>query len=464
MMGPRQVAQGALFYEFSIEDHVPRDHILRAIDRFVDLDGIRQHLAPYYSSTGRTSIDPELMIRMLLVGYVMGIRSERRLCEEVHLNLAYRWFCRLDLTDAVPDHSTFSKNRHGRFRDSDLLRHVFETVVARCIVEGLASGQRFAADASLIHADANRQNSSAEADWVRRCETISPEAAPRAVREYLATLDDAAFGAASPVKPKFTSHSDPASQWTGARGGPAFFAYSANYLIDTDVGVILDVEATRSIRQAEVGAVRTMVDRVGGSFGLKPERLIADTAYGTGEMLDWLHRERGITPHIPVIDKSARTDGTFERADFTYDAGSDVYICPAGKELRQYRRAFTTPRSGANKDGALRYRARKPDCDVCALKPRCCPTEPQRKVTRSVFEPSRNVARAIAQTTQYAISCKLRKKVEMLFAHLKRILGLGRLRLRGPCGARDEFHLAATAQNLRKLAKMLPFPQAGHPA
>jgi transposase len=464
MMGPRQVAEDALFYEFSIEDHVPRDHILRAIDRFVDLDGIRQHLAPYYSSTGRPSVDPELMIRMLLVGYVMGIRSERRLCEEVHLNLAYRWFCWLDLTDAVPDHSTFSKNRHGRFRDSDLLRHVCETVVARCIAEGIASGQRFAADASLIHADANRQNSSAEADWELRCEKISPEAAPRAVREYLATLDDAAFGAASPVKPKFTSHSDPASQWTGARGGPAFFACSSNHLIVTNVGVILDVEATRSIRQAEVGAVRTMVDRVGGSFGLKPERLIADTAYGTGAMLDWLHRERGIAPHIPVIDKSARTDGTFERADFTYDAESNVYICPAGKELRQYRRALTTPRSGANKDGALRYRARKPDCDACALKPRCCPKEPQRKVTRSVFEPSRNVAGAIAQTTQYAISCKLRKKVEMLFAHLKRILRLGRLRLRGPCGARDEFHLAATAQNLRKLAKVLPFPQAGHPA
>jgi transposase len=160
MMGPKQVAQGALFYAFSIEDHVPQDHLLRAMDRFVDLSGIRLHLASYYSSTGRPSVDPELMIRMLLVGYTMGIRSERRLCEEVHLNLAYRWFCRLDLTDTVPDHSTFSKNRHGRFRDSDLLRHVFETVVARCITEGLVSGQRFAVDASLIEADTNRQNSS----------------------------------------------------------------------------------------------------------------------------------------------------------------------------------------------------------------------------------------------------------------------------------------------------------------
>lgn len=457
MMGSRQEAQGALFYEFSIETHVPPDHMLRSVDQFVDLVGIRQHLAPFYSATGRPSIDPELMIRMLLVGYIMGIRSERRLCEEVHLNLAYRWFCRLDLTIPVPNHSTFSKNRHGRFRDSDLLRHLFETVVARCLAEGLASGQRLAADASIIQADANRQNSAPKADW--QPARIDPEDAPRAVREYLETLNDAAFGAASPVEPKFTSHSDPASQWTGARGGPAYFAYSTNYLIDTDNGVILDVEATRSIRQAEVGSVQTMIDRVNDTFGIAPERLIADTAYGTGVMLDWLDRQRGIAPHIPVFDKSGRRDGTFERADFTYDAESDTYTCPGGKELKQSRRAFTKPREKKpDEDGMLRYRASKTDCDGCELKARCCPKEPSRKILRSIFEPSRDRARAIAKTIDYAISCKLRKKVEMLFAHLKRILGLSRLRLRGPNGARDEFHLAATAQNLRKLAKLLPIP------
>ena len=143
MMGPRQVAQGALFYEFSIEDHVPSDHLLRAMDRFVDLGDMRRHLAPFYSLTGRPSVDPELMIRMLLLGYCQGIRSERRLCEEVHVNLAYRWFCRLDLTDPVPDHSTFSRNRHGRFRESGLFRHLFETVLQRCIHEGLVGGEAF---------------------------------------------------------------------------------------------------------------------------------------------------------------------------------------------------------------------------------------------------------------------------------------------------------------------------------
>ena len=211
MMGPRQEAQPALFYEFSLEDHIPTDHLLRSIDRFVELSSIRAHLADFYSHTGRPSADPELLIRMLLVGYCFGMRSERRLCEEVHLNLAYRWFCRLDLSDRVPDHSTFSKNRHDRFRDSELLRHLFETTVARCIAEGLVSGQRMAIDASLIEADANKQNSTPKEDWDARL--INPVDAPRAVREYLETLDEAAFGAASEVTPKFTSHSDPASQY-----------------------------------------------------------------------------------------------------------------------------------------------------------------------------------------------------------------------------------------------------------
>ena len=143
MMGARQVDQGALFCEFSLDEHVPADHLLRSIDRFVDLGDVRAHLAPFYSAVGRPSVDPELMIRMLLVGYCFGIRSERRLCEEVHLNLAYRWFCRLGLDGRVPDHSTFSKNRHGRFRDSDLLRHVFEAVVHRCLAEGLVGGDGF---------------------------------------------------------------------------------------------------------------------------------------------------------------------------------------------------------------------------------------------------------------------------------------------------------------------------------
>ena len=241
MMGV-QATSARLFYDFCLDDHVPSDHILRSIDRHLDLDDVRQAVKPFYSSTGRPSIDPELMIRMLIAGYRMGIRSERRLCEEVHLNLAYRWFCRLGLDDKVPDHSTFSKNRHGRFRESNVFRHLFETIVARCMAEGLVGADGFAVDASLIAADANKQRSVPSDEW--KPEEVKDKAC-RAAREYLATLDDAAFGAASPVTPKFISRSDPAAQWTGAHKGHAFFAYVTNYLIDTDHGVIVDVEATQ---------------------------------------------------------------------------------------------------------------------------------------------------------------------------------------------------------------------------
>ncbi|PWC31924.1 IS1182 family transposase [Azospirillum sp. TSO22-1] len=456
MMGERTVMQEALFYEFSLERHVPSDHLLCSIDLFVDLSGIRAHLQPFYSALGRPSIDPELMIRMLIIGYCFGIRSERRLCEEVHLNLAYRWFCRLGLEGDVPDHSTFSKNRHGRFRDSDLLRKLFETTVQRCMEAGLVGGDGFAVDASLIRADANKQRSAAgseEVDWEAMAATR------RSVREYLATLDEAAWGTASEVTPKFVSRSDPAAQWTGAQKGHAFFAYATNYLIDLEHAVIVDVEASRAIRQAEVGAARTMLDRTQEHFGLYPERLAADSAYGSAEMLGWLVHERGIEPHIPVFDKSERRDGTFERADFTYDHEADAYVCPAGKHLRPRQKTYRMPRPLADADGLIRYRASTLDCAPCPLKPRCCPTTPARKVPRSIHEGARDLARAIAATDAYATSRRERKKVEMLFAHLKRILRLDRLRLRGPNGARDEFHLAAAAQNLRKLAKLIPMPE-----
>jgi transposase len=452
MMGEGRV-QEALFYGFSLEQHVPADHLLRSIDRFVDLSGIREHLRPFYSEVGRPSIDPELMIRMLIVGYCFGIRSERRLCDEVHLNLAYRWFCRLGLDGAVPDHSTFSKNRHGRFRECDLLRKVFETTVQRCIAEGLVGGEGFAVDASMIKADANRQRSVPGSEW------HAPATVNHAVREYLAVLDDSAFGAATPVVPKFISHADPGSRWTGANGGLAFFAYCTNYLIDLENAVIVDVEATTAVRQAEVTAQQRMIDRTQERFGLLPERLAADAAYGSAENLAWLVHERGIEPHIPVFDKSQRADGTFSRDDFTYDCARDTYRCPAGKTLRRYRRQFTVPRTGVMKDNSMRYRAGMRDCEACPLKRRCCPNAPARIVPRSIHEGARDLARDIAKTEAYQLSRDQRKKVEMLFAHLKRILKLDRLRLRGPNGARDEFHLAATAQNLRKLAKLIPIAE-----
>jgi len=447
MMGRLKREQEQLFYSFCLDEAVPDDHAVRAIAAVLDLSWVHGELEPYYSRFGRPSIDPALMIRMLIVGYVFAIRSERALCREVQVNFAYRWFCGLSIEDKIPDHSAFSRARNERFRDSDIFRHVFERVVAACIAAGLVGGEGFAVDASLIAADANKQRSIPGSEWNK---TPDPETVSRAVKEYLATLDDAAFGAASDVTPKFVSPSDPAAQWTGAMRGPAFFAYADNYLIDVKFGVIMDVEASRAIRQAEVGAAKTMIERTKECFDIKPEWLAADTAYGSGANLNWLVKDNNIAPHIPVIDKSKREDGTFSREDFMFDKERNVYTCPADKLLHT---------TGKIHNGeTILYRARTYDCGPCPLKPKCCPKTPERKIPRSIYEEARDVARALAKTEAFEQSRRDRKRVEMLFAHLKRILKLGCLRLRGPRGAQDEFTLAAIAQNLRRLAKLVVRP------
>src|SRR5881296_2617644 len=350
MMGRLKSEQAQLFYQFQLDDAVPEDHLVRKIDTALDLSWLRSELAPHYSSVGRPSIDPELMIRMLIVGYVFAIRSERLICREVQVNLAYRWFCKLGIEDAVPDHSAFSRAPNERFREGDVFRHMFERVVEACIAAGLVGGEGFAVDASLIVADANKQRSIPGSEWQK---AQDPNTANRAVKEYLATLDDAAFGAASEVTPKFVSPSDPAAQWTGAMRGPAFFAYADNYLVDVKFGVIVDVEASRAIRQAEVGAAKTMIGRTEERFGLKPERLAADTAYGSAAALNWIVNQKKIVPHIPVIDKSKREDGTFSREDFRFDQEQNIYM-PSGQSAHHH--------CHIGPDHALRYQASLPDC------------------------------------------------------------------------------------------------------
>jgi hypothetical protein len=376
--------------------------------------------------------------------------------------LAYRWICRLGLEDAVPDHSTFSKNRHGRFRESGAFRWVFDEVVRRCMAAGLVKGEGFAVDASLIEANASHQHSVQPGE---HCDWTNPEIDTRPVREYLAALDQESFAAATPRK---ISLSDPHSRWTAATGGIAFFAYSTNYLIDTAHGVILDVEATPARRTEEVESTKVMVDRVEKRFDIKPERLIADTAYGSAPMLGWMVDEKAIEPHIPVWDKTERKDGTFERADFKWNEAADEYRCPAGNALRSEWRPFKNPRKHVTNADTIIYRSSQCDCATCPMKARCCPNTAVRKIARSLHETARDVARQIATTPEYQRSRCERKKVEMLFAHLKSILKLDRLRLRGLSGAADEFTLAATVQNLRRMVKLLaqgpPIDRIGAPA
>ena len=458
MMGRGAGGQKQLFYSFNLDAHVPADHLLRGIDRCLELRELRRQLAPFYSHTGRPSIDPELMVRMLLIGYSFGLRSERRLCEEVHLNLGYRWFCRLGLEDAVPDHSTFSKNRHGRFRESDAFRLVFESVVERCMKAGLVGGEGFAVDASLVEADANRSRSMAREEVA---DLRDPCHATRAVREYLAALD----AQGEPGTPAASiSPTDPAARWT-ASGGPAFYAYSTNYLVDVRAGIIVDVEATPAWRIAEVNATRIMIERVEQRFDLKPARLIGDMAYGAADILGWMVNEKSIEPHVPVWDKTQRQDDTLSSSDFQWDEQANEYRCPQGQPLRSEWRAFKRPRTHITKANTIIYHANQAACSNCPMKPRCCPNTPRRKIARSIHESAREVARDIAKTEAYQQSRKDRKKVVILFAHLKRILKLGRLRLRGLSGARDEFLLSATVQNLRRMAKwMFPMAASREPA
>jgi transposase len=443
MMGRQGGDQSRLFYLFNLEERIPERHLLRRVNPVVTrvLDELRSQLKLFYSEIGRPSVDPELMLRMLIVAYSYGIRSERRLCEEVELHLAYRWFCRLGLEDKVPDHSTFSVNRHGRFRDGDVLRQLFEAVVRTCMDAGLVKGEGFAVDASVMEADASRYHGERpeEIDWCK------PERQTRAVAEFLASLD---VGGDNPDRkpPKVISPTDPCSAWTAKANKRVQFGYGVNYLIDVENAVIVDVEATPARTYDEVVATKTMIMRTEQRFGVKPARLVADTAYGTGKFLGWL-TDVGIVPHIPVWEKADRDDGTLSRRDFDFDTTANVYRCPEGKVLR------TTGR--VHEGRTILYRASKRACEACPLKPKCCPNSPFRKIPRDVNEHARDYARALANTPEFAISRDERKKVEMRFAHLKTHHRFERLRLRGLSGARDEFHLAAIVQNLKTLANRI---------
>jgi len=333
-----------------------------------------------------------------------------------------------------------------------------------CIATGLVGGEAFSIDASLIKADVDKKKrmpGDQPIAWPKA------EEASHAVREYLAALDTArgdedgggdaggsGKGGDRHKPPKEVSLTDPQATWVARPGLDPFFAYDANYLIDNKAGIIIDAVGTRANRTVEIAVTQTMVDRVERRFDLRPQRLAGDTVYGAVRLLKWLV-DRNITPHVPVGDRSARTDGTFSRADFVFDQQRNIYICPGSAEL--------TSTGNIDQGHIAYYRASKSDCSQCSLKPKCT-TAVVRKITRDLDEDVRDRVRALADTEAFQRSRRERKKVEMRFAHMKRILRLDRFRLRGLSGIRDEVLLTATAQNLRRLAKLLcrapPPPEA----
>ena len=444
MMG-QQPRTESLFYYFRLQDQIPEDHLLRLIDRHIDFSFVREQLKDFYSPMGRPSIDPEVLLRLLLVGYLYGITSERRLLDEVRMHLAYRWFTRLGFEQEIPDHSTFSKNRHGRFRQCGVFRKVFEEIVRRCLEAGLVEGRNLAVDGTLVGANASNQSR------VPREKSVEVAQISRTVQEYLTELErqnPVADPEARPLAQEMVSSTDPDATWA-VKSGPATLGYYDNYLVDTTSRVILSVDATPARFRQEVLAARRMLERV-GRFGVRPQSLAADKAYGSGEFLSWL-LERNIQPHIPVIDRLHQTQGHFTREPFRYESKENVYYCPEGKPLRY--------RGQSRSSQGYLYCSTEAQCHGCPQKKLCTPG-----LSRRLFvhwqEPARQTVRALAGTPEYKRSQRARYKVEALFAELKQQIKLRRVRLRRLWNVAEQFHLAAAAQNLKRLVRHLAQKQS----
>jgi transposase len=448
MMGQKQKSE-PMFYYFRLEDQIPENHLLRLVDRFIDFSFVRERLKDSYSQVGRPSIDPEVLLRLLLVGYLYGITSERRLIEEVRMHLAYRWFTRLDFGQEIPDHSTFSKNRHGRFRQSGVFRQVFEQIVRLCLAVGLVEGRNLTVDGTLIEADASAKSR------VPRDQLSERAQVSRTVREYLAEVEqenpvseaEKLSPASSPTGSGTVSTTDPDAAW-GHKYGPPALGYYDNYLIDNTSRVILDVEATPARFSQEAVAARRMLVRM-GSLGLHPESLGGDKAYGSGEFLAWL-LERGIQPHIPVINRRHQTKGCFTREQFRYEPEQNTYYCPQGKPLHYQGLA-------RGSQGYI-YQSTPAQCQGCPQKEHCTPGA-SRKLFVHWHDSARETVGALAGTPAYERSRRGRYRIEALFAELKQRMHLNRVRLRRLWNVAEQFLLAATAQNLKRLVKFLAHRQ-----
>jgi transposase len=438
MMGQHSRSE-SLFYYFRIEDQVPENHLLRLLDRHIRFDFVREKLKDSYSDTGRPSIDPELLLRILLIGYLYGVTSERKLVEELQMHLAWRWFTGLSFDQEIPHHSTFSKNRHGRFQESNLFQQLFEQIVDRCMEAGLVEGEHLSVDGSFIPANASRLS--------RIPREQLPEAAhvKRTVREYLADIEQENPVEEPAHQQDQVSTTDPDSTYSTKGARPAELGYFNNYLIDNQSCVILGVQATSARLSQESAAAREMITRSAGRRGRFPQSVAADTTYGNGELLAWLE-ERDITPYIRVKESPAPKTNLYGIEKFTYAPETNSYQCPEGKRLTYLG---VNPR---NRNHI--YRATRKRCRECSHKSQCT-TGHYRQLAIHIHEPARQRARERVTVPAFAAAQRQRRKVEALFAELKNQIGLRRVRLRRMKHVREQFFLAATAQNLKRLARFL---------
>jgi transposase len=442
MMGQHDRSE-ALFHYFRLEDQVPETHLLRLIEKHISFGFVRQQLKDRYSEMGRPSIDPELLLRILLIGYLYGITSERKLVEELRMHLAWRWFTGLGFDQEIPHHSTFSKNRHGRFQESKLFEQLFEQIVRQCVEVGLVEGKHLSVDGSFVEANAAKESR------IPREQLAGAAQVKPIVREYLQELEQQ-----NPVEePVHTqdqvSTTDPDSTYATKGGTPARLGYYDNYLVDNASCVIVGVQATAARMSQETVAAQAMLTRFAQSQGRKPESVGADTTYGNGEFLHWL-AEREITPYMRTRESAKRKNSPFYGPEsFTYQPESNSYRCPAGEQLNYV---------GLNvRNRAHAYIGSAKRCGACSQKPQCTSGR-YKYLAIHRDELARQRARELANTPEFAYAQRQRKKVEALFAELKNQIGLRRVRLRRLKFVQEQFFLAAAAQNIKRLVRFLSPP------
>jgi transposase len=439
MMG-RHDRSEALFYYFRLEDQIPENHLLRLIDRHVSFSLVREQLKHSYSETGRPSIDPELLLRILLIGYLYGITSERKLVEELRMHLAWRWFTGLGFDQEVPHHSTFSKNRHGRFQESNLFEQLFEQIVRQCVEVGLVQGKHLSVDGSFVEANAAKESR------IPREQLVEAAQVHYTLRQYLQEVEEQ-----NPVEEPVheqdqVSTTDPDSTYATKGGTPARLGYYDNYLVDNHSCVIVGVQATAARMSQETVAAQDMLARFATWQGREPESLAADTTYGNGEFLQWL-ADRSITPYMRTRDSIHRKNSPFYGPEgFTYQPEHNRYICPAGQPLNYGGRV--------HRNRAYAYIGTRKRCGACAQRGQCT-SAAFRTLIIHQHESARQRARELTNTEGFAKAQRQRKKVEALFAELKNQIGLRRLRLRRLKFVREQFFLAAAAQNLKRLVRFL---------
>ena len=451
MLGESQRKE-PMFYYVRMEEMIPENHLLRLVDKHIDLGFIRAKVKHLYSHTGRPSVDPEILLRMLLIGYLYGITSERRLCEEVKMHIGYRWFVGLNLEDKVPDHSTFSKNRHERFSESDVFQRVFDEIINQCMAKGLLTGKHLTVDSTYIKANASFKS-------------LEPIVVDMNSREYIDTLEKenpVEDGTAEkPWEPgedyphrgkkinntTYRSKTDPDARL----GRKSFRAttelyHAATYVMDNKSRIVLGADIGEPDKKTDCEKALQEVRRIKWRYRIKAESLGADKGYAAGEFIHNLINEN-IQPHIPIYEYQRHNHkDIYPREKFTHDMTRDLFICPEGKELKYW---------GIHKRSRQHvYRARKKDCTICPRKAECT-KDRARSVSYHIYEDSIEKARQLNKTTEYRISQRMRKKIEELFGEAKEFMGLRQAKFRRTKFVKEQVLMTATAQNIKRMIKML---------